>query len=242
MEIIKTRITTEVSNWKEIAKAIRNGTIKEWVSVGDILTVNHSEYGLLDFDVLDFDRDMPADRPPCSTVTLQLHDLVLPEIPFDKNGGNSWENSSIRAWLNDREFMDGFNPEFASLIVPVNKVTNQNTEKEEHTEDSFFLLSKEEIAVDGYVYYANRRIIMKLDWIPASERLPEDNKHKIVTVTDGIEDFLYVANYGNDGFWHGLPISAEDVTAWIETGDELKQFELWCLLKNITPYKERMTI
>ena len=79
---------------------------------------------------------------------------------------------------------------------------------------------------------------MKLDWIPVTERLPEDNKDKIVTVADPAGTYLYVASYGKDGFWHGLPVSADDVIAWIETADELKSFELWLLLKNLTVWKE----
>lgn len=168
MEIIRTKVTKENSNssWSEIAEAIRVGRAKEIISVGDRLTVNHSDYGMLEFDVLDFDRDTPADLEleMCHTVTLQLHDLVLPEMPFDEDNRNSWKYSSIREWLNGPDFVCGFDPEFVSLITPVSKVTNQKSEKEEHTEDSFFLLSKEEtITNDCYAYYKNARNMVKFN-------------------------------------------------------------------------------
>ena len=162
MEIIKTKVTKENGSWSEIAEAIRAGKAKEMLNVGDRLTVNHSDYGLLEFDVLDFDRDTPADLEleMCHTVTLQLHDLVLPEMPFDEDDRNSWKYSSVRKWLNGPDFVCGFDPEFVSLIMPVSKVTNQKTQ----TEDSFFLLSYEEtITDDCYAYYKNARNMVKFD-------------------------------------------------------------------------------
>lgn len=162
MEIIKTVATRKDSSWQEIAKALRAGSIKEIIGIGDRLTVSHKEYGLLEFDVLDFDRD--AGMAPCPTVTLQLHDLTLPNLQLNNNNRNSWEESSIRAWLGSRKFIDGFDPEFASLITPVSKITNPDSEKEEHTEDSFFLLSLEEIDKEScYAYYSDRRGLVKFN-------------------------------------------------------------------------------
>ncbi len=151
----------EVS-WSELQKALKNGTAQELLTVGSQLIAEHEELGMVVFDVLDFDKEeLPSESETAHSITLQMHSLIMPEMEFDKNGKNKWEDSTIRQALNAEEFINGFENEFRKLLTEVYK-KNDDREK---TKDKFFLLSVEEMTEidERYRFYDNRANMCKQD-------------------------------------------------------------------------------
>lgn len=132
----------------QLAEDIRSGDIFKKLHVGDQITAQHDKLGKVVFDVLDFDRE-ELPRKQEHSITLQMHRLEVPDMPFDAGGCNKWESSSIRKYLNSEEFINGWEGEFKALLTEVYK-TNDDREK---TLDTFFILSTKEMT-DDYMHYA----------------------------------------------------------------------------------------
>lgn len=96
--------------WYDIQKKVRNGTIQDYYSVGDQLSVNYNGSAVM-FDIVAFDVATPADSNYTHSMTLIPHDC-LESLMFDnkepsnsnsdrKNyGNNRYLHSNIRQWLN----------------------------------------------------------------------------------------------------------------------------------------------
>lgn len=96
--------------WYDIQKKVRNGTIQDYYSVGDQLSVNYNGSEVM-FDIVAFDVATPADSNYTHSMTLIPHDC-LESLMFDnkepknsdsgrKNSGNNrYLHSNIRKWLN----------------------------------------------------------------------------------------------------------------------------------------------
>ncbi len=54
-------------------------------------------------------------------MTLQFADLPFDEMPYDENGCNKWEKSSIRRNMNSIAFKERFEEGFRRLLIPVLK-------------------------------------------------------------------------------------------------------------------------
>lgn len=117
-------------------------------------------------DILDYDKDKAYGNENAHTMTVQFADLLLPTMPFDKNGNNDWEESSIRKYLNSASFAERFEEGFRKLLVPVWK---KNKERED-TLDTFFLLSKEEVGETRRLDEKYRRIKTEKDRVKTDEK------------------------------------------------------------------------
>ena len=96
--------------WYDIQKKVRNGTIQNYYSVGDQLSVNYNGSAVM-FDIVAFDAATPADSNYTHSMTLIPHDC-LESLMFDNkepsnsnsdrrnNGNNRYLYSNIRQWLN----------------------------------------------------------------------------------------------------------------------------------------------
>ena len=96
--------------WYDIQKRVRNGTIQNYYSVGDQLSVNYNGSAVM-FDIVAFDVATPADSSYTHSMTLMPHDC-LESLMFDNNepnnsnssrqsnGNNRYLYSNIRQWLN----------------------------------------------------------------------------------------------------------------------------------------------
>lgn len=156
MEVRK-RVTEQLT-WKQVGEALEIGKAKELLKVGDQITVQHKDLGAVVFDVLDFDKEeLIGDQK--HSITLQMHKLLLPEMPFDEAGRNKWEKSTIREKFAKQEFINGFEAGFRELLAAALK-KNDDREK---TADIFFLLSVEEMTEidERYAFYDDRANMCK---------------------------------------------------------------------------------
>ena len=99
--------------WRDIQNKVRKGTIQDYYSIGDQLSVNYNGSAVM-FDIVAFDVATPADSNYTHSMTLMPHDC-LDALMFDnkepsnsnsdrKNyGNNRYLHSNIRKWLNSSE-------------------------------------------------------------------------------------------------------------------------------------------
>lgn len=121
--------------WEQIEEILAAGKARETFGEDGQITVRVEGIGTALLNILDYDKDKTADSD-MRTMTLQFADL-----PFDENGSNKWEESSIRRNINSTAFKEKFEEGFRRLLVPVLK---ENGDREA-TLDTFFLLSVEEM-------------------------------------------------------------------------------------------------
>ena len=60
-------------NWANVQKLVRAGLAPQVFSVGDQLICNHTSYGEMVWDIIDFDHDVPTDTAYTHSMSLQLH-------------------------------------------------------------------------------------------------------------------------------------------------------------------------
>ena len=97
------------------------------------------------FKVIDVGNMKPINaRPDEKHVLLRLEQFVSRETPFDNDGCNEWEKSSIRKYLNS-EFMQMISEEERSVIKYVELHTGR---KDAVSTDRVFLLSAKELGFD----------------------------------------------------------------------------------------------
>jgi len=70
---------------------------------------------------------------------LLITDDVIDVLPYNKNGGDTWEQCDLRQWLN-KDFYSGLPQSVKSVVLTTNVVTSGSTS----TEDKVFLLSIDE--------------------------------------------------------------------------------------------------
>ena len=68
--------------WANVQKLVRSGLAPRVFSVGDQLICNHTKFGELVWDIIDFDHDVPTDESQTHSMSLQLHNPVE-SIMFD---------------------------------------------------------------------------------------------------------------------------------------------------------------
>lgn len=68
--------------WANVQKLVRSGMAPNVFSVGDQLICNHTKFGELVWDIIDFDHDVPTDTSQTHSMSLQLHNPVE-SIMFD---------------------------------------------------------------------------------------------------------------------------------------------------------------
>ena len=76
------RFMAEALTWSKIAEVVRGGLAADLFSVGDTLTVPHSTYGDIVFEVAGFDVNTPTDTTKTHSMTL-LSESVLALAQFD---------------------------------------------------------------------------------------------------------------------------------------------------------------
>ena len=91
-------------------------------------------------------------------MTLWARNLLFESMPFSASGSNKWEDSDIRHFLNNKEFVERFEPSFRKLLSMVYKDNGEDPE----TFDVFFLLSKEELE-GGYEFIKTEADRVKTD-------------------------------------------------------------------------------
>lgn len=163
---VKTIKETEYT-WRQIENILAAGKARETFGDDGQITVQVEGIGEAVLNILDYDKDKATDKD-MHTMTLQFADLLFDEMPFDENGCNKWEKSSIRKYMNSIEFKERFEEGFKRLLVPVLK---ENDDRQE-TLDTFFLLSVDEMKDDEKKYrrfrtehdYVKVNADQKTDW------------------------------------------------------------------------------
>lgn len=138
---MKVRTVSEKEyTWEDIKGILAAGKAKETFGIEGQLTVKIDGKKEAVLDILDYDKDRVTEKG-VNTMTVQFRDLIFPELPFDENGCNRWKKSSIREYLNGKEFKDMIEEGFRNMIIPAIK----ECDSDEETVDDFFLLSIEEM-------------------------------------------------------------------------------------------------
>lgn len=124
--------------WEQFRNLVQLGKAEQAVSLGDIITVRHTTFGYIDFQVVDFGvdryiagRDVLTNArvsAPKYTVTLMAKDVLF-RGSFDHrekvngdhshgydaffNGSNRWATSNARMWLNSDK-VNWFDPKYSA--------------------------------------------------------------------------------------------------------------------------------
>ncbi len=105
----------ESTPWRFIQKIVRAGLAEKMFSVGDVFPGIHSEYGLIEWEVIGFDHETLVADEYSHSMTLQAKNcLHHPNGTYDLkaydtqdsthiHGQADWEMSDLRAWLNSTE-------------------------------------------------------------------------------------------------------------------------------------------
>lgn len=133
--------------WEQIEEILAAGKAREMFGDEGQITVQVEGIGEAVLNILDYDKDKAANKD-MHTMTLQFADLLFDEMPFDEDGCNKWEKSSIRNYLNSIAFKERFEEGFRKMLVPVLK---ENDGRQE-TLDTFFLLSVDEMKDEAKKY------------------------------------------------------------------------------------------
>lgn len=138
-------------------KALLRGGFIDLFRVGDQIVNKHEKFGLIAWDVIGKNHDMPASGEVTPTLTLQMHD-VLPGVYVYSSESDSfpyghahYPSSDIRNTLNV-EILKGFSEEDRAAMLEVEKTTFSvvsEGNKPETTVDKLFLLSASEAGFAG---------------------------------------------------------------------------------------------
>lgn len=154
----RTRTKEIISTWEEFKNCLKMGKAKEFFGENASMEVQVEDFGAVTFDVLDYDKEKLADANKKHSVTLAVRDLIFGPMPFSENGGNEWETSDIRKYINSEEFINRFEPEFRELLC---KVYKDNGTIGKKTVDTFFLPSVEEMEGE-YAFFDNEKKRVKI--------------------------------------------------------------------------------
>lgn len=155
----KRKMETEyISTWENLKYYIKIGKAREFFGENASMEVQVEGFGVVIFDVLDYDKEKLADANKKHSVTLAVRDLIFDPMPFNENRKNKWEISSIRKYINSEDFISRFEPEFRKLLC---KVYKDNEPRGKETIDTFFLPSVSELN-GGYEFFKNEKKRVKM--------------------------------------------------------------------------------
>lgn len=154
----RTRTKEIISTWEEFKNCLKMGKAKEFFGENASMEVQVEDFGAVTFDVLDYDKEKLADANKKHSVTLAVRDLIFDPMPFSESGGNEWETSDIRKYINSEKFINRFEPEFRELLCEVYKDNGPIGKK---TVDTFFLPSVEEVEGE-YAFFENEKKRVKI--------------------------------------------------------------------------------
>jgi len=100
---------------------------------------------------------------------LVMMENAIEYLPFDNNGGASWADSSLRAWLNGEFYQSSFSESEKALITG--------------SGDKVFLLSMEEAEKYSDYLFSLRK---SLALFSAQQKIPDDNKELYCWGIDGV--------------------------------------------------------
>lgn len=95
-----------------IQQLVRMGKAAEYFKIKDQISCYHEDFGILTWEVIGIDKDIPVNTKFTHSMTLCLLNALPEAMAFDaggtnyQHGYNSWEHSDIRQWLNSREPAD----------------------------------------------------------------------------------------------------------------------------------------
>lgn len=126
--------------------------MRDYFSEGDTIDIEF-DGEVIQHDIIGIDAEKLVDKSLEHSITIQMHDLVMEERPFDTTGdygSNVWETSELRKYLQSEEFRE----RYKKLIPYLTKVVKENNSGDD-TEDLFFLLSADEVdpKKTPYKYY-----------------------------------------------------------------------------------------
>lgn len=153
-----------ISTWENLKYYIKIGKAKEFFGKNPSMEVQVEGFGMVVFDVLDYDKEEIAEAGKKHSVTLAVRDLIFDSMPF-KNECHEWEEynkwgeSDIRKYINSKAFISRFESNFRELLC---KVYKDNGTEEKKTIDTFFLLSENELN-GRYEFFKNEKSRIKVN-------------------------------------------------------------------------------
>ncbi len=150
--VTMTHKTTQPISLEWIQEVVRLGRARDYFSEGDTIDIEF-DGEVIQHDIIGIDAEKLVDKSLEHSITIQMHDLVMEERPFDTTGdygSNVWETSELRKYLHSEEFRE----RYKKLIPYLTKVVKENNSGDD-TEDLFFLLSADEVdpKKTPYKYY-----------------------------------------------------------------------------------------
>lgn len=150
--VTMTHKTTQPISLEWIQEVVRLGRARDYFSEGDTIDIEF-DGEVIQHDIIGIDAEKLVDKSLEHSITIQMHDLVMEERPFDTTGdygSNVWETSELRKYLQSEEFRE----RYKKLIPYLTKVVKENNSGDD-TEDLFFLLSADEVdpKKTPYKYY-----------------------------------------------------------------------------------------
>lgn len=77
LKIVSDKVFAESpQTWNDVQNIVREGMAMQYFSIGDQLICNHTKYGELVWDIIDFDHDVPTDTTKTHSMSLQLHNPI----------------------------------------------------------------------------------------------------------------------------------------------------------------------
>ena len=77
LKIVSDKVFAESpQTWNDVQNIVREGMAMQYFSIGDQLICNHTKFGELVWDIIDFDHDVPTDTTKTHSMSLQLHNPI----------------------------------------------------------------------------------------------------------------------------------------------------------------------
>ena len=185
-------------------------SIKNTLRVGDVVAINHKEFGQIEFQVVGKNID------GADTITLISKDCVMMR-KFDTDT-QIYRESSIRKYLNE-EFLHGL--EIADCIIPVEKKTLSDSQHARlvKSEDYVWLPSRDELSLEEMIaknLYENNRYPL---FTHSSDRIKKFEGEPVAYLTrtalydNGTKSFANV--YGKGTYLYRVRPDGQIVLLWV---------------------------
>ena len=152
--VTMTHKTTQPISLEWIQEVVRLGRARDYFSEGDTIDI---EFGgeVIQHDIIGIDAEKLVDKSLEHSITIQMHDLVMEERPFDTTGdygSNVWETSELRKYM-QKENNGGDDTEDLFFLLSVDEVDPKKTPYEYYKD----VTNRQKKNVDGETDYHRLR-------------------------------------------------------------------------------------
>ena len=239
--------------WEKFRELVREGIADHAVDLGDLVTINHAQFGLIDFEVVAFDNAELTTPDLTHSVTFMCKNVLF-RGSFDHretndegspyhDGCNAWYRSNIRKWLNSDQDKDHwFDPSNPSPIAVDSNVAYPSHADTYPSEGSIRSSSygHDGEEFDGFLMGFDQEVLAVMAEVFNTTTVPTNMRTEDGTIVDGTayaspvyktKDKIFLPSYYEvfgEANWPGDHLIAH----------EGKQFDIYRLRKTNTRLKE----